>query len=262
MRFAGKAKRLDDIDLPRIGAHIGVGEDELHAVLDVETRGGGFDKKNRPKNLFEPHIFYRELKGKERASAVKLGLAYKKWGEKKYPRDSYPRLIKAMKINADAALRSCSWGLGQIMGFNCLLAGYATALDMVEDFRDDEETHLRAMVNFIASSHLDDELRAHDWSGFARGYNGSGFERHGYHTKLAAAFAKWQKIKDTPFSIDRDALPPGVDNEPPVGVLGDDWRPAATKVPKPAQRTKNGGWRSSVAALLRQIANMLEGAKK
>lgn len=27
MNFRGKAKRLDDIDLPRIGARIGVGED-------------------------------------------------------------------------------------------------------------------------------------------------------------------------------------------------------------------------------------------
>lgn len=64
--FKGRAKRLDDIDLPRIGHRIGVGEDELHAFMDVETSGGGFDPQGRPKILFEPHVFYRNLTGAKR----------------------------------------------------------------------------------------------------------------------------------------------------------------------------------------------------
>ncbi len=200
MRITGKAKRLDDIDLPAIGAEIDVGEDEIHAVLDVETAGGGFDSIGRPKMLFEPHIFWRELgPGPDRDKAASLGLAYPKWGQKKYPKDSYGRLGQAMEINLEKALRSASWGLGQIMGFNCLAAGYATARQMVEAFLDDEETHLRAMIAFIKNSGLDDELRRHDWTGFAKGYNGAGYAKHGYHTKLAAAFKKWQRIPDTPF---------------------------------------------------------------
>ena len=43
--FKGAAKRIDDIDLPKIGAQIGVGEDEIHALLDVESAGSGFDGK-------------------------------------------------------------------------------------------------------------------------------------------------------------------------------------------------------------------------
>lgn len=202
MKFVGKARRLDDIDLPRIGQLIGVGEDELHAVLDVETRGGGFDDLFRPKMLFEPHVFYRELKGGQRDQAVRMGLAYPRW-KRNYPKDSYPRLQKAMAINSEAALRSASWGLGQIMGFNHEMAGYPSASAMVKDFLDDEEDHLTAMVQFIKSAGLDDELRRHDWHGFARGYNGSAYAKHGYHTKLARAFKKWKGIKDTPFEIDR-----------------------------------------------------------
>ncbi len=208
MNFFGAAKRLDDIDLPREAAVIGVGEDEIHAVLDVETRGGGFDHKGRPKMLFEPHIFYRELQDhEERRRAVQSGLAYRKWGTRSYPRDSYPRLEAAMRINKEAALRSASWGLGQIMGFNHVLAGYETVEEMVEAFTQDEELHLRAMISFVKASGLDDELRAHDWRGFARGYNGPGYAKNGYHTKLSAAFKKWQGIKDTPFRVDR-SLPP------------------------------------------------------
>lgn len=67
------------------------------------------------------------------------------------------------------------------------------------DFLDDEDRHLRAMINFLLSEGLDDDLRRHDWSGFARGYNGPKYATHGYHTKLARAYAKWARIKDTPY---------------------------------------------------------------
>lgn len=195
--FKGRAKRLDAIDIPRIGRLIGVGEDEIRAVIEVETSGGGFDSQGRPKMLFEPHVFWRELgEGPKRTVAQSQGLAYPKWGTAPYPPDSYPRLATAIKIDAAAALRSASWGLGQIMGFNHRAAGYASAGDMVAAFCDREAAGLEAMISFIASEHLDDDLRRHDWSGFARGYNGAGYAKHGYHTRLAAAFARWQAIPD------------------------------------------------------------------
>ncbi|MCJ8140230.1 N-acetylmuramidase family protein [Falsirhodobacter halotolerans] len=195
-RFQGRAVRLNDYDLPEIGALIGVGEDEIRAVIEVETAGGGFDAKGRPRMLFEPHVFWRELPEAKRRGAERAGLAYPKWGEKPYPRDSYPRLVMAMMLDPVAALRSCSWGLGQIMGFNHKAAGYPTAQAMVAAFMDSEPAQLEAMVRFIQSEGLDDELRRHDWSAFARGYNGAGYARHGYHTRLAAAYAKWAKVPD------------------------------------------------------------------
>lgn len=202
MGFVGAAKKLDDIDLPKIGRLIGVGEDEIHAVLDTETRGRGFDSQNRPIILFEPHIFYKQLASNDPSklqTAITQGLAYKNWGEQRYPSDSYPRLERAMLINKELALRSASWGLGQIMGFNFSMAGYPSAEAMVMKFKEDEEEHLLAMVRFIIAAGLDDELRRHDWVGFARGYNGPGFAKNGYDKKLALSFAKWQNIKDTPF---------------------------------------------------------------
>jgi hypothetical protein len=201
MNFKGAARRLDDLDLPRIGALIGVGEDEVHAILDVEAAGRGFDAQGRPKMLFEPHRFYKNLgAGPARDKAVAMTLAYPSWGEKPYPGDSYPRLMKAMAINREVALRSASWGLGQIMGFNHKAAGFASAEAMVRALADDEDQHLEAMIRFIKANGLDDELRRHDWAGFARGYNGPGFAKNGYDKKLKAAFDRWRKIPDTPWS--------------------------------------------------------------
>jgi hypothetical protein len=75
--FKGAAKPLDDIDLPKLGARIGIGEDEMHAVIDVDTSGGAWDRQGRPKMLFEPHVFYRDLSGAAR-ERLSVGLAYRR----------------------------------------------------------------------------------------------------------------------------------------------------------------------------------------
>jgi hypothetical protein len=121
---------------------IGVGEDEIHAFLDVETRGHGFDAQGQPVILFEPHVFFRNLSGTKRAQAMALGLAYAEWGEQPYPRDSYPRLKAACAIDEAAALKSASWGLGQVLGENFEAAGFPTVQAMVEAMMADEELQL------------------------------------------------------------------------------------------------------------------------
>lgn len=236
MNFTGKAKRIDDIDLPRVGARVGVGEDEIHAILDAETAGQGFDAKGRPRMLFEPHIFWKELGvGAARDEAARLGLAWPKW-KRDYPKDSYPRLLAAIALcerhglGVEPALRSASWGLGQIMGFNCVAAGYPTARAMVEDFLDDEERHLDAMITFIIQSRLDGYLRARDWKGFARGYNGPGFAKNGYDRTLARSFDKWQKIKDTPYTPGKITTEPRV-RDVAVTVPGQPTSPPRSEKP-------------------------------
>lgn len=227
--FKGRAKRLDDIDLPKIGATIGVGEDHIHAVLDVESRGSGFDTLNRPTMLFEPHIFWRELgPGRNRDKAVAAGLAYPNW-RRDYPRDSYPRLKAAMEIDETAALKSASWGLGQVMGFNHVAAGWPSVLAFVAAMCDDEENHLKAMIGFIKTNRLDDEIRRHDWAGFARGYNGAGFAANQYDVRLARAFRRWQGIPDTKWSP-ADAAKETADHKA-AQIAQEAARPAAAPTP-------------------------------
>jgi hypothetical protein len=213
--FRGASRRLDDIDLPRIASRIGCGEDELHAFMDVEAAGSGFDKQGRPKMLFEPHVFYRNLSGAKRQQAVSQGLAYARWRAGNYPRDSYPRLLKAMAIDEVAALRAASWGLGQILGENHRLVGRATPQAMVRAFMEDEEAHLEAMVAFLIANEIADDLREHRWAVVARVYNGPGYRLNDYDGRMAAAYAKWAGIKDTPWRADEDPIA-RVEAEEPV----------------------------------------------
>lgn len=208
MNFRGAARRIDDIDLPRIGAEIGVGEDELHAFLEVESRGAGFDAEGRPKILFEPHVFYRCLPKAKRAAAVRAKLAAPKWGQIAYGKESqqYDRLERAIAIDQTAALKACSWGLTQILGENHHMVGYDNVQAMVKDFMDDEENHVEAMVRYLVAAGIDDDLRAHRWEVVARVYNGPGYRKNSYHTKMAAAFRKWQRIKDTAWEDDDKPL--------------------------------------------------------
>ena len=200
--FKGQGNKLTSIELGLIARQIGVGEDELHAVLDIESSGGGFDSQGRVKILYEPHVFYRHCPKDKLQQAVDQGLAYPHWGQLPYPKDSYPRLLAAMQLDETAALLSASYGLAQIMGENFKACGYDTVQDMVSDFADDEELQLEAMVNFMISKGLDKALAAHDWAAFARGYNGAGFAKNAYDKKLAAAYAKWKKIPDTVIPAD------------------------------------------------------------
>lgn len=226
--FRGAAARISDIDIPRIGAAIKVGEDELHAFMDVEAAGSGFDKSGRPKMLFEPHVFYAMLgKGKKRDAAVAQSLAYAKWGERPYPSDSYPRLSKAMAIDEAAALKSASWGLTQILGRYHADIGFPAPQDMVHAFMESEAEHLEATVKLLSAWKVDDDLRAHRWAVVAETWNGPGYRKNRYDTKLSAAFEKWQKIRDTPWSP--AAPPPIATSKPPAAPA----QPAPAPVPAP-----------------------------
>ncbi len=112
--------------------------------------------------------------------------------------------MKAMAINETAALKSASWGLGQVLGENYKSLGYTTPQAMVLAFMEDEEFHLEGIVDFLKANRLDDDLKRHDWAGVARGYNGAGYKANRYDTKMAAAFAKWQRIKDTFWQVEEE----------------------------------------------------------
>jgi hypothetical protein len=176
--------------MDRICDNLGVSGPEVWAVLTVETRGFGFLQDRRPQILFERHIFHSRTGGKHDAGNPDISNA-KRGGYAGGPGE-YPRLEKAIKLDRQAALQSASWGIGQVMGFNFEVAGYATVDAMVEGMVKDENAQLLAMSNFIKGNKLAGALQRHDWAAFANGYNGASFKENQYDTKLAAAHAKYQ----------------------------------------------------------------------
>jgi len=197
MDFVGTGKRLNSQDLVDAADKLTGDVATIRAVVEVESAGAGFDAQKRPKILFEPHIFYKQLgPGAKRDRAVKEGLAYPKWGTKPYPPASkrYDQLARAIDIDETAALNSASWGLPQIMGFNFKSAGFPNAKAMVTSMMQGEREQLLAFVNLLIDWKLAATLQKHDWRTFALKYNGPGALKNGYDKKLEKAYNKFSAL--------------------------------------------------------------------
>lgn len=178
-------------------AALGIETAAIKAVAEVESGGNGFLQSGHPKILFEPHVFWLELKKHGIDPAKITGAAdilYPVWGSKPYGKNSDQpnRLERAIQINKDAALKSASWGKFQIMGYNHELAGFATVDAFVAAMHIDEDQHLVAFANFIRNRGLVKYLNPFDPEKFALGYNGKGYKKNEYDTKLAAAYQKFK----------------------------------------------------------------------
>ena len=198
--FVGPARPITANDVAAQAVFYNIELAALRAVMAVESRNSGYDAKRRPVILFEPHIFWRQLAGKQRDEAVRQGLAYQHWGQMPYPKSSdgnYLRLAAAIKINPEAAYRSISIGMGQVLGENFRAAGCESAQQMFEQVAVSETNQLKHMIGFIIFHGLRDELNRHDWRGFARGYNGRG-QVDKYAAWLEREYVKWKRIVSKP----------------------------------------------------------------
>jgi hypothetical protein len=100
----------------------------------------------------------------------------------------------AQKLDRRAARMSISMGLAQVMGFNFAAVGFASVDAMFDAFADagsGERAQVVGMFDFIrgskGTSAMLEALCVHDWSGFARRYNGTG-QAEAYGGKLKAAY--------------------------------------------------------------------------
>lgn len=188
--FRGTALPLDADGLNQVVDILGVKVPELWAVLTVETRGCGFLPDRRTAILFERHIFSRETKHKFDAHNPDISNPHA-GGYGASGAHQYERLEAALALDRRAALRSASWGIGQLMGFNAEIAGYPDVEAMVADMQVSETQQLIGMAGEISYNKLDRALRNHDWPVFARGYNGPAYSRNSYDTRLSAAYQKY-----------------------------------------------------------------------
>jgi hypothetical protein len=188
--FAGAGPPLSSVGVSAILAGSVLGLPELWAVLSVETSGCGYLPDRRPKLLFERHIFSR-LTGHQ-FDADDPDVSQPTPGGYGSPgANQYDRLNAAIQLDRTAALKSASWGLGQIMGENFDAAGFAEVDDMVAAMVTSEDGQLRAMIGFITTMNLVDSLQSHDWTGFARRYNGPNYAANNYDGLLEHFYARY-----------------------------------------------------------------------
>jgi len=198
-------KNLTEQDYQKAAQELGVEVAVIKAVTVVEAPKGGFIKgTDRPTILFEGHKFWERLEAHgidpELYEEGNEDVLYPTWTREHYKGglSEYLRLEKASKIHLPAALESASWGKFQVMGYHWKALNYPSVQDFVNEMYKSEGAHLEAFMRYVKVNGLADYLRAHDWSGFALGYNGKGYRLNKYDTKMAEAYERYRTIQPAP----------------------------------------------------------------
>lgn len=192
LNFTGSATPLGPDDVAHAAAAIGCEAAAVRAVLVVETGGlGGFltDGSKRPRIRFESHLFGSATGHRWNGTHPTISTTWPDRGRSLPNGGEYARLAEAMRLDRDAAIGATSWGLFQILARNHLCCGYGEQGAFVAAMCRSESGHLDAFVGFVRANGLAPALRARDWAGFARRYNGSAYRAGGYDTRLAHAYA-------------------------------------------------------------------------
>lgn len=187
-------KQLNQIDYFRAAEILQCEPAAVYAVREVESSGSGFFPDGRPVILFEAQIFSM-LTGHQ-FDFTHPNISSPIWNRALYKGGmlEYDRLKQAKQLNEEAALKSASWGLFQIMGMNHRACGYPDVFSFVKAMFESEANHLMAFVTFIKANQLDDELRDRRWTDFAKVYNGPGYAQNQYDAKLEQAYLKYSRI--------------------------------------------------------------------
>ena len=208
----------------------GVSPAALLAVAEVESAGSVFAEVNGkalPVIRWEGHYFDRLVHKSKRAEARRKGLASPKAGAVKNPRKQYSRyaiLRNAMTLDKDAAIQSCSWGLGQVMGSHWEALGYASPEALVKEAKSGAVGQIELMVRFIVKNKLTGYIRALDWAGFSYRYNGRNYKKNRYDTRMARAYERWAiklgEVESPVYDLQKNLNLLGYDAGPPDGVEG------------------------------------------
>ena len=204
-------KFLSEQDIANFAQDFGLEIAMVKAVNEIESRGKGFLLNGKPIILFEGHIFWRELDKRGIGPAKYISdqtkdVLYKKWtkvhykgGDKEYDRLEKAAAISNLPAFHDAAYSSASWGAFQIMGFHYKHLGYASIDQFVAAMHEHEREHLKAFGRFIEKTSFKGKtllnwIKEKNWARFAEGYNGPGYKRNKYDTKLNNAYLKYSNV--------------------------------------------------------------------
>jgi hypothetical protein len=189
----GAALTLVEADFVAAATELDVEVAAVHAVAEVEAGGRtGFDENKRPKILFEIHHFREHTNHRYDKTHPHLSAPYRsKLRRQSYAKDQWVVIREAFALDKEAAVKSASWGMFQVLGDNALSIGWTTLQQFVTDMFLSEGQHMRAFLGYCRENHLIGFLKRLQWASFAAGYNGPSYADNAYDVKMANAYARW-----------------------------------------------------------------------
>jgi hypothetical protein len=201
---------------------LGCGVDLVVALLTLESGGRAFNNDGSLVIRFENHVFRRQL-GATRHDAYRTHFADKGPAAHHYrtTEDGEWRSVHgggqarehevlelAKTIDERAALAAISMGAGQTMGFNHSVVGHDSPQTMYAAYDSGIRPQLDGIFDYLRN--VPGALKAardRDFTGVARAYNGKGYAKHGYHTKLRRAADAFLRARRSQVAPTRAPLP-------------------------------------------------------
>lgn len=187
-------KELQQI-VKKIAAEFNFESAALASFIDVESGGKGFDDKTGKILIqFEP-VWMKRLAPYTPSGAWsvnKVDVQSKEW----------VAFNDAFAKNKEAAMKSTSIGLGQIMGFHYQRLGFKTVGEMWDYSKESLENQVRLIAKFLLTdSKLQFALKTGDWHTVALIYNGKDYaemakkwKREPYNISMAKAYGIYKAI--------------------------------------------------------------------
>lgn len=190
IRYSG----LSDEDFILVAKELDVEVAAIRAVVAIEAgkQMKGFWAPGVPVVNFDNAMYsrFRKKVKSQGAQGEKVPS-----GLKGYALREWTQLINARKVNASAANMGTFWGMFQIGGFNYAKCGCSTVDEFVKLMAYSELSQLELFAAFVRNSGMLTDLKNKNWAGFARKYNGAGYAKRGYHTRMAAAYKRFSALE-------------------------------------------------------------------
>ena len=198
-----RSGRLTEEDFEEVAREMGVEVPAIKAVVEIEAGKShqGFWAEGKPLINFDLTMFRRMAQrnnvnvGKyTRSHAVVFARPnLTRYGSQQAAQQA--RLDAARTIHDLSAIQGTFWGMFQIGGFNWKKCGASSPDEFVMLMSRSERDQLELFATFVRNAGLLDALRNKNWAAFAKGYNGNSYASRGYHTRMAAAYAKHKKLQ-------------------------------------------------------------------
>lgn len=190
-----QAPAVTEEEIAGFAARLGCSVRQLKAVAAVESGGSGFFNEGRVKILWERHYFWKRLQIRVPLISDPAPGGYTMDADKDGVNDSWEKLADACCKAPAWAFESASWGKFQIMGAWWQKLGYDYPAQFAWSMRESEAGHYEALVRYVERFGLVAAIRKIDGNPincqpFARGFNGKGYAKFSYDSKIAAAFRK------------------------------------------------------------------------
>lgn len=192
---------LTEQDFIEVAEELGVEVAAIKAVVEIEAGKAhkGFWDDGKPLINFDLAMF-RKMASKNKVSLASANKKYPvifarpnvaKYGSQQAGQQA--RLDAARALHDLSGIEGTFWGMFQIGGFNWKKSGAESPDEFVALMSRSERDQLELFAHFITNTGLLKHLKNKNWAAFARGYNGPGYAKRGYHTRLASAYARYKK---------------------------------------------------------------------